>query len=378
MHSGNVYDPDTQKSEIIFIRQQPYARIIRYVFLMCASVATLVPFGAHASQEEPVRATVIDIVSEETVPILGTEASAIVQVLEAATDSGTAFVLENDRVKLQVGDSFFAYYVNDDLGERYVFFEPDRRKVLVAAAFVFSLLTLVVGGLIGFRALIALFVSGVVVFTYLLPSIVNGAHPLFSSVVSAGAILGVSMAITHGISRSTFAAFGASIATVTFAAFLGEAFVEAALLSGFSDDAAVTLNFSSGGTLDLSGVLLAGIIIGVLGIIDDLAMTQVSAVRELAYANANLSRRELYLRAMNVGKEHLGAVTNTLIFAYAGASLPLLLLFVLIPANPFLLVNGEVVATEIIRTAVGGSALALVLPMATILGILALVPRRPS
>jgi uncharacterized membrane protein len=160
--------------------------------------------------------------------------------------------------------------------------------------------------------------------------------------------------------------------TIIIAIFLGEFFVSFAQLTGFADDTTTILNLTTGGTLNMHGLLLSAMIIGILGIVDDLAVTQVASVAELHRANSALSRKELYKRAMRIGREHFGAVVNTLFLAYAGAALPLLLLFALSPSSPWMLVNSEIIAIEIVRASVGGVALALVLPIATFLGVVSL------
>ncbi len=358
--------------QTVQFRRYARARVFWNVCAVFALGAFLLPFPTTASSDAPVRATVLSVLSEEETIIPGTETRSFHQILEAKTDGGELFTLENDRVRLAAGDSFFVF-VNENPDEvRYAFYEPDRRGVLAFAVALFAGITILIGRTVGVRALVALIVSGGVIFYYLLPQLAEGGTPVFVAVISSALILGLAMVVTHGFSKTTLAAFLASIITISCAALLGEFFVSAAHLSGFVDDASVVLNFSTGGTLDLSGILLVAIIIGVLGIIDDLAVTQVSTVAELKRANPALSNKELYRSAMRVGREHLGAVTNTLIFAYAGASLPLLLIFAISDASPILIANGEVVASEIIRASVGGVVLALVLPVATALGILAI------
>ncbi len=119
--------------------------------------------------------------------------------------------------------------------------------------------------------------------------------------------------------------------------------------------------------LDLSGLLLGAIIIGILGILDDISITQSATVRELYNANPNLSVKDVYNRAFSVGKEHMVSLVNTLTLAYAGAALPLLLLFSQSEEDIFLLINKEIFATEITRTLIGSIGLILAVPITTIL-----------
>lgn len=144
--------------------------------------------------------------------------------------------------------------------------------------------------------------------------------------------------------------------------------VEAANLTGFASDEAVYLNFNTPG-LNFSGLLLGGIIIGALGVLDDIAVTQAAVVSELYGSSPNISRKEAYKRALRVGKEHVGALVNTLALAYTGAALPLLLLFSTSDSTVSSIINQEVFATEIIRTITGSIGLILTVPFTTLLAV---------
>ncbi|MFZ5364173.1 MAG: YibE/F family protein [Patescibacteria group bacterium] len=141
-------------------------------------------------------------------------------------------------------------------------------------------------------------------------------------------------------------------------------------LSGFAEEETVYLVGLMGGDINLQGLLLAGFIIGALGVLDDITVSQVSTVQEINAANPNLSRSEIYKKAMRVGVDHIASMVNTLFLAYAGAALPLLLLFSF-KQEPFLtfgqVINHEIIATEIVRTLVGSIGLALAVPITTFL-----------
>ena len=135
--------------------------------------------------------------------------------------------------------------------------------------------------------------------------------------------------------------------------------------TGFSDDASVYLNFATGGTIDLTGLLLGGIIIGLLGVLDDVSITQASVVQELKGANPQFGFKELYESALRVGRDHVGSLVNTLALAYAGASLPMLLLFAYSDSSMMMLINQEVLAAEVLRIVVGSIGLILAVPFTT-------------
>jgi uncharacterized membrane protein len=147
-------------------------------------------------------------------------------------------------------------------------------------------------------------------------------------------------------------------------------------LSGFSAQESVYLNFNTGGTINLIGLLIGGIVIGVLGVLDDIAITQVAIVRELLASNERMRKREVFVRAMRVGREHVGAVVNTLALAYVGVSLPLLLLMYLGQSGPSAIYNMEVVAVEIVRIVVGSIGIILAVPIVTALAVRFLHPQK--
>jgi len=149
-------------------------------------------------------------------------------------------------------------------------------------------------------------------------------------------------------------------------------------LSGFNVEESVYLNFNTGGTLDFTALLLGAIIIGVLGVLDDIAVTQAAVVAELFDSNKGMTRREAYKRAIRVGREHVGALVNTLVLAYTGASLPLFMYFYLSLATFGSSVNSELFATEIVRTIVGSIGLVLTVPIVTFLAVLYLKGYKPK
>ena len=300
----------------------------------------------------------------------GLDLEVTIQQLVAETDTGERIMLENDRVPLAVGDAFFGTFIETPEGRLYSVRDPDRRGVLIIVALLFTASIVAVGKFTGLRSLISLALSLYVISTFMLPLLASGTSALLVSAVSALAILALAMAITHGISWGTVAAYVASFVTIIFAVVLSQIFVTSARIAGFAGDESAILTLTTGGTINAEGLLLGAILIGILGIIDDLTVSQVATVQALDDANPTFSPRELYARAMHVGREHLGAVVNTLVLAYAGSALPLLLLFSLSPSSPLSLINSDIMATEVIRAGVGGIALALSLPIATLLAVL--------
>ncbi len=307
--------------------------------------------------------------------IPGTDTKAPVQRLTAEILEGERIgervTFENDFTQLEVGDAFFMnYLVTVDGAEIYSVREPDRRWVLVLLSILFAGALIVVARGTGFRAILALAGSLILIGGGLLPLLLQGFNPLLTSIAFSLIILGTAMGITHGISRMTLLAFAGSALTVVVAAGLGALAVSLSRISGFIADESVFVNFSTSGALDFSGLFLGAVLIGALGVLDDVAITQASAVEELwGVSRGEINRHDLYRRAMRIGRAHIGAMVNTLALAYVGSSLPLLLLFSLSEMPTTFILNQEVFAAEIIRTTVGSIALVLTVPITTFIAL---------
>lgn len=352
------------------------------LFLISACVFAIAPSNIYAEEarqnlQNVWRAKVVNILSDEQKWIPELEIYTRFQKIEAKIIEGPrkekTVTLENDFLPFEKGDKLFVHYlgtINDN--ETYVIKEPDRREALFLFIALFMLIVLILGGRQGLKSLLALAASFLILFYFLFPQLLAGASPVLISTIFAIAVLMLATYLTHGLNRkSTSALIGASI-TILLAILLADFAVRAAKLSGFTEDASISLNIITGGTLDFQGLLLGAMIIGVLGILDDIAVTQAATVKELHSAAPNLSRKVIYEKAISVGKEHVGALINTLAFAYAGAALPLLLLFY--SAEPsFLTINREIFATEVIRTVVGSIAIILAVPITTAISVILLV-----
>ena len=331
------------------------------------------PTTVFAQQPEQFRVKVIDasVPREEILP--GFEQTTTIQDLTvevlSGPQKGEVIELSNDYFVSSLGDTFFVTSITSHSGENiYAVGEPDRRMTLILITILAIAAVIALGGLAGFRAILALAGSiGLIVFV-LVPMLLAGYSPLILGSAVAILILAVVMALTHGISKTTFAAFIGTSVAVMVAALLALATTYFAKISGFASDSSVFLNTLTNGNLDLSGIFLSAIIIGMVGVLDDVAVTQASAVREMLASG--LSKQEALVRSMRIGKEHVGALVNTLALAYAGASLPLLLVFAHSTTELSLILNKELFAAEIIRTAVGTIGIVLAVPLTTFIAIL--------
>lgn len=286
----------------------------------------------------------------------------------------TDFRPENPEQKLRVGNRVVVTRsVAGDLVQYYV---ADRYR-LPALGWIFIAflgLGVALGRRRGAMAILGLAISIFILGRWIVPMIVAGHSPLLVSLLGAVAIAVISLYLAHGFKRQTTVALAGTAITLGLAAALATVFIRAGGLLGLGSEAAYYLQFGTTGVVNLRGLLLGGILIGTLGVLDDITTAQAAVVAELRHANPTLSRSELYRRALRVGREHIASLINTLALAYAGASLPLFLFFASGDSGAPLwtAANSEMVAEEIIRTLVGSSALILAVPLTTALAVRAL------
>lgn len=254
-----------------------------------------------------------------------------------------------------------------------------RRPALFWLTIAFVVAVFAFGGLGAMRSFLGLIVSFAVLFFFILPRILAGNSPVVITLLGAFVIMLITFLISHGRNYKTWAALAGTTASLLLTALLAYIFSLFAQLTGGADEEMLFL-LSDFPTLNTRGILLASIIIGSLGVLDDVTIAQASAVFELRAANARLTMMQLYRSAYRIGSDHIAAAVNTLILAYAGTSLPLLLLLVGVPAGEslFTMINREMIATEIIRTLVGSIGLLAAVPLTTMFACWLAVRRGPG
>jgi uncharacterized membrane protein len=298
-----------------------------------------------------------------------------VEILEGPK-KGEIVIVENDFLSLREGETFFLNYLVTFSGEEiYSVREPDRRMAIWFFVGLFALTILLFGRLQGLRSLLSLIISFLIIVYLLLPSLLAGHPPVLTSAFYAFFILAGAIYLTHGINRESHSAFLGTAITVSFTGVLAYFAVYLTRLSGFASDEAIYLNLGTAGRLDFEGLLLGAIIIGILGVLDDISISQAHTVRQIHLAAPHLPREDVFRRALAVGREHVGALVNTLALAYAGVSLPLLMLFSISDASAGLIINREIFATEIIRTVVGSIGLIVTVPVTTWLATVFIINR---
>jgi len=234
----------------------------------------------------------------------------------------------------------------------------------------FVLFSVVISGWKGVRSLLAMGVSiGVIIF-YIIPQILQGGDPVLISVSGSFFLLTVTLYLVYGWTIKTHAAVLGILTSLILTALLANYFVNLTRLTGFGSEEALFLIQQSEGSINMQGLVLGGMLIGALGVLDDLVITQASVVFELHNLNPEMLVKDLYKRAMRVGQDHVAATVNTLVLAYAGAALPMFLLFSISGARIEHLLNLEYVAEEVVRTMVGSLGLISAVPLTTILASL--------
>jgi uncharacterized membrane protein len=344
---------------------------------------TILAQEIHQDLQGVWKARVTNVISEEKKIIAGTETTATVQQIEAeikeGEKKGEIITFENDYIRLETGDSFYLNYLITINGhEIYSVREIDRRMSLLFFTLLFVGVIIAFGGKQGILSLVSLAMTFLAIIFILLPLLLKGYSPALVSSVVATIVLGVVIFLTHGLNRESISAFIGTVSAVIISSVLAIIAISATRLTGFASDESVYLNMYTYGKLNFNGILLGGIIIGALGVLDDISITQASMVRELYSANKNLTDTQVFKKALRVGREHVGALVNTLALAYAGASLPLLLLMSM-SEMPFLtLLNQEMFATEIIRTIIGSIGLVMAVPITTYIAVKLLKNAPPS
>jgi uncharacterized membrane protein len=344
-------------------------------------ISILFPFFASAQtqifQDITIiqRAKVIEVIKEEkdsTLQDAGYGVTSTNQTLSlkiiSGEDKGKILTLENDYIVLEKGDTLF---IGKDTAEstEYRVIERDRRFSILILCLIFAGVILFFGGKQGLRSLLSL-AGGFLMITYvLLPLLVKGYSPILISTTVATVILFIAIYFTHGFNRESTVAFSGTILAVILTGLLAVFSVSLMKLTGFNTEETIFLTISNETQLNFHGILLGGILIGVLGILDDIAITQAAVVSEIYRSANHLSPTEVYKKAIRVGKEHVSALVNTLVLAYTGASLPLLLI-VLHSSYPLsVLVSQELFSTEIVRTLVGSIGLVFTVPITTFLAV---------
>ena len=249
----------------------------------------------------------------------------------------------------------------------YVVADVYRLPILLWLFVGFLALVVLIAKKQGASAIVGMCLSFAVLMLFIVPHILLGENPVVNSLIGCGAVALISVYLSHGWSWESHLALLSMLLSLAAVALLASIAVNLAKLVGLGSEEAYYLQFGPSAKLNLQGLLLGGIMLGTLGVLDDITIAQVSVVTQIRSAKPHIEFPELYSRALTVGKDHVASLVNTLVLAYAGSSLPLFLLFTLNTAQPaWTVLNSEMVAEEIVRTLAGSIGLVLAVPLTTI------------
>jgi len=335
-------------------------------------VAQMSAFGS-----ETVRAQVDEIIEEGEIDLGGTVQRYQIARVEILEGEYAGILMEIDYGKRQVLSGNLFLNPGDDilvtLGKRpdgvltAYYTEHVRTTPLLWLLAAFVVAILLISRWKGLRSLLSMAFSLWIIVYYIIPHILTGEDPVRVSIIGSALLLGVTLYLTYGWNLKTHSAVIGMVLVLVITGTLAWVFVVFARLTGAGDENALFLIQMLNSRINLRGLLLGGMIIGALGVLDDLVTTQASAVFELNGANPGLGFRGLYNAAMRIGQDHVAATVNTLVLAYAGASLPMLLMFSLGRGDFGYLVNFSFVAEEIVRTLVGSLGLIAAVPLTTVI-----------
>ncbi len=355
---------------------------------LCAIALLVVGLGFFSSYQTAYAGTVVNttlrakVISVVDNPIANDDILGVELVDQTVSakiinkeEKGKEITVHNDYMPLKTGDVFYLIHTQnfeEPYQNTYTVHDYNRMGALYVLLALFLLAVVIFGGMQGIRGLVSLAGSIVLILYVLMPAILHGYSPVLVSIVVASVIIVVGSYITHGFNKTTSAAVLGMLGTVVFAGLLAYGAMHFGHLTGLGDEEAIYLSAAIPNKIDFAGLLFGGIMIGLLGVLYDIAISQAISVEELHKIAPHIPRTSIYKRAIRMGREHIGALVDTLAIAYVGASLPLLLLLQFYSSshtgamgNSVPIINQEMFATEIVRILVGSIGLILAVPITT-------------
>jgi uncharacterized membrane protein len=344
--------------------------LILVIVVVPAVAGFEVPHAAPTGSAETVQGLVTKVIERTMVD---SPRGAIEHEQLAVEVGGKSATVTRDRspddvgaLSVEPGDRVLLARVQGPGGDAYLIVDRVRATPLLVLGLAFVAMVVITARVIGASSLLGLAASLLVIMRFVIPGILSGHDPRIIASTGAMVIMVTTLYLAHGISlKTTVALVGTAIALVATVALAAFAIAITRLTGIASEDTAI-LQVLASQHVDATGVLLGGIVIGALGVLNDITVAQASAVFELRHANASFSVFELYRRAMRVGRDHISATVNTLVLAYAGASLPLMMLLVVQGESLGVELNREFIATEVVRSLVGSMGLIAAVPLTTI------------
>jgi len=345
-----------------------------WVFLVLFVGAVFWLFTGASGQEKDayVHGTVVEVVGEELEKGVDDQDS-LTQILKVDVN-GKEVEIRNDNglvstervfekgdevvvIKNKMPDGSESYYISGFV----------RTKALLYLFILFVVSVLAVSRRQGLGSIIGMFLSFVVIFKVILPQILAGASPLPVAIFGSLLIIPLTFFSAHGFNKKSIISVIGTLITLVIVGLLSYYFATAAHLTGLAGEEAGYLKLETRQLIDFKGLVLAGILIGLLGVLDDITISQSAVVQEIKDAKRNIGFRELFSRSMGIGKDHIASMVNTLILVYTGAAMPLMLLFLDHSTSFVNVINIESVSQEIIQMLVGSIGLVLAVPITTVL-----------
>ncbi len=351
--------------------------VVLLLLALAAGAYTAIAEGPESAppQDEILEAVVGHVVEERDMDVMGQR--QVVQKLELIIASGPrrgeVIIVDHGTLpqvslrRYHAGDRVFVRTYSSDGIIQYGLELPSRWMALVGVTMLFVAIVVGISRWHGLASLVSLGMSFGVLFIYILPRLGVGQDPLRVILLGGALIVPPSFYLSHGISLKTTVAILGTALSLVLTVFLASALIQWVGLTGYASEQASFLQMQSPGLFDIRDLLLAGIVVGALGILDDVTVSQAAIVQQLREANPQLSFADLYRRAMQVGQDHIASVVNTLALVYAGAALPLLLLLRTGPLPLTYLLSQDILAEEIVRMVVASIGLMTAVPLTTLL-----------
>ncbi len=346
------------------------------VFFLVVFIFFRIPFAHAQDQKQDYSTGVVTAIVEET-QVRQPESVGYTQNLTVKEDGtgvtrsvqvGSSELPVSALQRYRVGQKVVMVAQVDVTGhQQYTIVDQYRIPMMIWLVIGFFAVVILVSQFKGFTSLLGMFLSMLVLLFYMVPQIAGGANPVLISIIASGVISAIIIYFGHGFSYRSHIALFCMLATLAFVGFLSHFVIQLAYLQGTGDEAASYLQFSGLKSINLQGLFLGGIILAALSVLDDSVISQVSVIYQLKDVKHDISFRELFLRGMEVGKDHISTLVNTLILAYAGASLPLFILFTVNTGSPaWVSLNDQLIVEEVVRTLTGSIGLVLSIPLTTV------------
>ncbi|MBD3329362.1 YibE/F family protein [Candidatus Dojkabacteria bacterium] len=352
-----------------------------FLWLLC--LATPVYSQEFEQQsEEALTGQVVEVLENEYRTVEGIDEKQLYQLLKIrilkGSIKGSVVEIENGNYaqgrvyEYNKGDRLIiSYYENQEGKPVFLITNIVRTPSLLWLTVIAVILIIWIGRIKGLTSLVGMIFSFAVIMLFIIPGILAGKNPVVTSIIGSVAIVPVTFYLSHGFTRKTSVAVISTLISLACTIIFATFFVNAAKLTGLGSDDAMFLLTIKDAAIDLKGLVLAGIIIGTLGILDDITIAQVGIVFRLKELSPGLRADELYFKAIEHGRDHIASMVNTLVLAYTGASLPILLLFADSSRGFDEVINMEMIAEEVVRTLVGSIGLVLAIPISTFAAVFA-------